>query len=177
MDPVDYAGRLKKWSREGFKELGDMGGMGIGSTTHSVLRHPQFLTDPHEVYASRADVLSVSSRVSSAWWALRTSEWVATRGIYDSCQWFQRTVAYQHALQFLRGKRAARERPSHSRVLSRAALAWLFTTTPNGELARGLKEQYLLKIINHKTIRPKGFLGGVFSGSVKALLTMQLYTM
>ena len=49
MDPMDYAGRLKKWSREGFKELGDMGGMGIGSTTHSVLRHPQFLTDPHEV--------------------------------------------------------------------------------------------------------------------------------
>ncbi|KAM7442122.1 hypothetical protein ABFA07_008861 [Porites harrisoni] len=48
MDPVDYAGRLKKWSREGFKELGDMGGMGIGSTTHSVLRHPQFLTNPHE---------------------------------------------------------------------------------------------------------------------------------
>ena len=49
MDPVDYAGRLKKWSREGFKELGDMGGMGIGSTTHSVLRHPQFLTHPYEV--------------------------------------------------------------------------------------------------------------------------------
>lgn len=48
MDPVDYAKRLKRWCKEGFKELGDYGGMGIGSTTHSVLRHPQFLTDPHE---------------------------------------------------------------------------------------------------------------------------------
>ena len=63
------------------------------------------------------------------------------------------------------------------RTLSRATLALLFTTTPNGELARGLKEQYLLTIINAKPIRPKGFLGDAFSGSVKALFTLQLYTM
>ena len=49
MDHVDFAERLKNWCKEGFKELGDYGGMGIGSTTHSVLRHPKFLTDPHEV--------------------------------------------------------------------------------------------------------------------------------
>lgn len=49
MVPVDFAKRMKKWCKEGFKELGDSGGMGIGRTTHSVLHHPQFLADPHEV--------------------------------------------------------------------------------------------------------------------------------
>ena len=28
--------KMKKWCEEGFKELGDTGGMGIGRTTHSV---------------------------------------------------------------------------------------------------------------------------------------------
>ena len=52
-----------------------------------------------------------------------------------------------------------------------------FHDYPNGELSQGRKEQYLLKIINHKTIRPKGILGDAFSVSVKALFTLQLYTM
>ena len=34
--------------------------------------------------------------------------------------------------------RCGRKGHTHSRPLSRAALAWLLTTTPNGELARGL---------------------------------------
>ena len=34
--------------------------------------------------------------------------------------------------------RCGRKGDTHSRPLSRAALAWLLTTTPNGELARGL---------------------------------------
>ena len=50
MVPVDFAKKMKKWCEEGFKELGDTGGMGIGRTTHSVLRHPNFLKDPHEVH-------------------------------------------------------------------------------------------------------------------------------
>lgn len=48
MVPVDFAKKMRKWCEEGFKELGDIGGMGIGRTTHSVLRHPNFLEDPHE---------------------------------------------------------------------------------------------------------------------------------
>ena len=50
MVPVDFAKKMRKWSEEGFKELGDFGGMGIGRTTQSVLRHPNFLQDPHKVH-------------------------------------------------------------------------------------------------------------------------------
>ena len=38
MEPVDYALKLKTWSRNGFKELGDKTGMGMGSTTRKVLQ-------------------------------------------------------------------------------------------------------------------------------------------
>lgn len=48
MVPLDFAKKMKYWSRRGFPELGDIGGMGIGSTTHRVLHHPDFLTDPHK---------------------------------------------------------------------------------------------------------------------------------
>jgi len=40
---------MRTWSRKGFTELGDMGGMGIGRTTYNVLHHPHFLSDPHQV--------------------------------------------------------------------------------------------------------------------------------
>ena len=49
MEPVDFAKKMRNWSRKGFEELGDMGGMGIGRTTYSVLHHPNFVTDPHRV--------------------------------------------------------------------------------------------------------------------------------
>ena len=32
----------------GFPELGDTSGMGIGTTTHAVISHDKFLTDPCE---------------------------------------------------------------------------------------------------------------------------------
>ncbi|PFX16366.1 uncharacterized protein LOC111342294 [Stylophora pistillata] len=48
MVPVDFGKKMKFWSRRGFPELGDIGGMGIGSTTRNVLHHPDFLTDPHK---------------------------------------------------------------------------------------------------------------------------------
>ena len=49
MVPVDFAKKMRNWSRRGFTELGDMGGMGIGRTTSNVLHHPNFLSDPHQV--------------------------------------------------------------------------------------------------------------------------------
>ena len=45
--------------KEGFKELGDLGGMGIGKTTSCILRHPEFVSDPHKVFI--AAQYSVSS--------------------------------------------------------------------------------------------------------------------
>lgn len=48
MEPVDFAKKMRIWSRKGFAELGDMGGMGIGRTTYNVLHHPYFLSDPHQ---------------------------------------------------------------------------------------------------------------------------------
>lgn len=36
-----------RWQRQGFHELGDSGGLGIGQTVGSVLRHSKFLSDPH----------------------------------------------------------------------------------------------------------------------------------
>ena len=49
MVPKDFARKMKTWSKEGFPELGDKGGMGIGRTTYGVLHRPDFQTDPHHV--------------------------------------------------------------------------------------------------------------------------------
>jgi ADP-ribosylglycohydrolase len=48
----DFAARLRRWAREGFPELGDTGGAGLGFTVGSVISHPRFLEAPHE--AARA---------------------------------------------------------------------------------------------------------------------------
>ncbi|RUS91502.1 hypothetical protein EGW08_000723 [Elysia chlorotica] len=44
----DFAPRVHRWDREGFPELGDFGGMGIGATTAKVLKQPDYKTRPHE---------------------------------------------------------------------------------------------------------------------------------
>ena len=49
IDPVDFAKRLLNWTRHGYPELGDKGGMGIGKTTSTVVSHPRYLANPHEV--------------------------------------------------------------------------------------------------------------------------------
>ncbi|XP_071082757.1 ADP-ribosyl-[dinitrogen reductase] glycohydrolase-like [Haliotis cracherodii] len=46
--PEDFAERLKFWSRNGFPELGDRVGMGIGTTTAKVIANPEFVTEPHK---------------------------------------------------------------------------------------------------------------------------------
>ncbi|XP_033106592.1 uncharacterized protein LOC117108617 isoform X2 [Anneissia japonica] len=45
---TDFADRMLTWAKEGFKELGDSCGMGIGRTTGMVLYDLSFTTDPHE---------------------------------------------------------------------------------------------------------------------------------
>ncbi|XP_070558795.1 microtubule-associated protein 1B-like [Ptychodera flava] len=45
----DFAKKMRKWAREGFSELGDMGGMGIGMTTYNVINDPKFKDNPHQV--------------------------------------------------------------------------------------------------------------------------------
>lgn len=45
----DFAGKLKNWMLHGFRDLGDLAGMGIGQTTKAVLTPQEFTTDPHEV--------------------------------------------------------------------------------------------------------------------------------
>jgi ADP-ribosylglycohydrolase len=42
-----FAKRMDEWRRQGFPELGDTRGLGIGGTTNLVLTHPEFLSDPH----------------------------------------------------------------------------------------------------------------------------------
>ena len=49
MIPQDFGQRLKTWSREGFRELGDSGKPGIGRTTRNVIQHRKFNSDPHWV--------------------------------------------------------------------------------------------------------------------------------
>ncbi|KAK3704244.1 hypothetical protein RRG08_062391 [Elysia crispata] len=44
----DFAPRVHRWDREGFPELGDFGGMGIGATTAKVLKQPEYKTKPQE---------------------------------------------------------------------------------------------------------------------------------
>eukprot|EP00005_Dracoamoeba_jomungandri_P002221 CAMPEP_0174257578 /NCGR_PEP_ID=MMETSP0439-20130205/6701_1 /TAXON_ID=0 /ORGANISM="Stereomyxa ramosa, Strain Chinc5" /LENGTH=404 /DNA_ID=CAMNT_0015340731 /DNA_START=1201 /DNA_END=2415 /DNA_ORIENTATION=+ len=45
----EYAESLWRWALQGFPEMGDRGGMGIGNTVKSVLEHPHFLQQPHQV--------------------------------------------------------------------------------------------------------------------------------
>ncbi|GFR87266.1 ADPribosylglycohydrolase superfamily protein [Elysia marginata] len=45
---TDYAARIYRWMKTGFPDLGDLGGMGLGRTTATVLRHPDFKTKPHD---------------------------------------------------------------------------------------------------------------------------------
>ena len=49
MIPQGFGQRLKTWSREGFRELGDSGKPGIGRTTRNVIQHRKFNADPHWV--------------------------------------------------------------------------------------------------------------------------------
>lgn len=44
--PQDFAEALLRWAREGFAELGDTGGLGIGSTVSAVLRSQGFTENP-----------------------------------------------------------------------------------------------------------------------------------
>jgi len=44
----DFGSSLLEWAKQGFPELGDTGGFGIGSTVSAVLRHADFLADPHK---------------------------------------------------------------------------------------------------------------------------------
>lgn len=37
------------WMKHGFPDFGDLGGFGLGRTVGSVLRHPNFLENPHSV--------------------------------------------------------------------------------------------------------------------------------
>eukprot|EP01122_Echinamoeba_exundans_P011464 TRINITY_DN455_c0_g1_i1.p1 TRINITY_DN455_c0_g1~~TRINITY_DN455_c0_g1_i1.p1 ORF type:complete len:729 (-),score=90.84 TRINITY_DN455_c0_g1_i1:60-2246(-) len=47
--PQGFAERLLHWSQHGFADLGDSVGQGIGSTTLSILSHPNFTADPYKV--------------------------------------------------------------------------------------------------------------------------------
>lgn len=44
--PIDFARRLAFWSDNGFPELGDTIGLGLGGTTEMVIKHKKFLTEP-----------------------------------------------------------------------------------------------------------------------------------
>ncbi|CAH1265719.1 Hypp3232 [Branchiostoma lanceolatum] len=41
-----FSGDLYTWMLDGFQELGDRGGCGLGRTTHTVLTHPEFFDNP-----------------------------------------------------------------------------------------------------------------------------------
>ncbi|ELT98348.1 hypothetical protein CAPTEDRAFT_158452 [Capitella teleta] len=59
VDPVDYAKKLRFWVENGFPELGDAGGIGLGQTTHRVVRCTNFTTDP---FASSSAIWERSNR-------------------------------------------------------------------------------------------------------------------
>jgi ADP-ribosylglycohydrolase len=46
-DPSNFGAKLSAWMENGFAELGDQGGAGLGRTTKNVLTHPDFARDPH----------------------------------------------------------------------------------------------------------------------------------
>lgn len=42
------AKKLQKWVYNGFPDLGDFAGMGLGATVSQVVHHEQFIEDPHK---------------------------------------------------------------------------------------------------------------------------------
>lgn len=49
VDDLDVARRLRYWTFNGFTELGDEAGAGLGVTVMSVVGNPKFTKSPHEV--------------------------------------------------------------------------------------------------------------------------------
>jgi hypothetical protein len=49
IDEIDVARRLSYWTFNGFTELGDESGAGLGVTVISVVGNPQFTKSPHAV--------------------------------------------------------------------------------------------------------------------------------
>lgn len=47
LQPKLFARKLKTWARQGFPDLGDVAGMGLGALTYQVLSHANFLAEPH----------------------------------------------------------------------------------------------------------------------------------
>ena len=45
--PSNFAKKLYNWALNGFPELGDFGGLGIGMTVNRTISHKDFLADPH----------------------------------------------------------------------------------------------------------------------------------
>lgn len=78
----DFAEKLRNWMLHGIQELGDTGGMGIGATTQTVLKHPVFTEDPRKVaqecwensgrdLAPNGGVMRTSVVGTHCWWDLR----------------------------------------------------------------------------------------------------------
>eukprot|EP01127_Copromyxa_protea_P010567 TRINITY_DN2576_c0_g3_i1.p1 TRINITY_DN2576_c0_g3~~TRINITY_DN2576_c0_g3_i1.p1 ORF type:complete len:711 (-),score=90.68 TRINITY_DN2576_c0_g3_i1:365-2497(-) len=88
IDQPGYAETLLRWAYDGFIELGDSGGMGIGSTVKAVLAHPDFLNDPK---SAATDVWSVGFSAAANGAVMRT----AITGIY---KFWQENVVIQNTL-------------------------------------------------------------------------------
>lgn len=70
-DERDFAKRLKCWADNGFPELGDTTGLGLGGTTNMVIIHPEFLSDPK---AAATDVwIKAGKRIAPNGSLMRTS--------------------------------------------------------------------------------------------------------
>ncbi|XP_006814457.1 uncharacterized protein LOC100372011 [Saccoglossus kowalevskii] len=67
VNPTDFAYKLLNWTTNGFRDLGDTGGLGIGTTTYKVLSHSVFRNNPkqaaHEVWSSSGGYLAPNGAV------------------------------------------------------------------------------------------------------------------
>ncbi|KAK3596753.1 hypothetical protein CHS0354_038752 [Potamilus streckersoni] len=80
----DFAERMVQWMKNGFRELGDTEGLGIGNTTLTILRDPKFTQDPHQV--ARDEWLRGNKDVAPNGGVMRTSilgvhDWWDTRRV------------------------------------------------------------------------------------------------
>ncbi|KAI8503647.1 hypothetical protein Bbelb_186180 [Branchiostoma belcheri] len=66
-----FSGDLYTWMLDGFRELGDRGGCGLGRTTHTVLTHPEFFDNPQK--AAREVWESTGQSVAPNGAVMRTS--------------------------------------------------------------------------------------------------------
>lgn len=97
LTPENFASKLHNWYFNGYKELGDIAGCGVGKNTRWVINHPDFLSDP--LKASKEIWMDSECSLSSNGGLMRTSILAITNNYIDNAINICKTTHYDPRCQ------------------------------------------------------------------------------